>query len=569
MSELLNILTDDPESWSPMHQVVLFLLILLLITLLLTTLILVFVIRSIRSNRNTEKELIAARERAESAARLKEQFLTNMSHEIRTPLNAILGYSTFLQRTDLVGRQVEFVDGIRSAGQILLALLNDILDLSKLEADMLRFEPLPFYLEGLLHSVEQMFQLQAREKGVDLQLQPLPTLPPILIGDPTRLTQMLINLIGNAVKFTPEGRIDVWVTTLSQTDDQLRLLFKVQDTGIGIPAEKLDMIFERFEQASGATAREYGGTGLGLSIVKKLAELQGGRIYAESQVGQGTTFFLEMPFQIAAPGVLPRAQAKEVPLEQIRATLHKLHVLVVEDNPMNQHIASLMLKRMGPTFEIAANGAEALDLLQKQSFDLVLMDLQMPVLDGYQTAQRIRNELGLHLPIIAMTAHVLAGERERCLSFGMNDYLSKPIREQELFRLISHHVRPNQPLADPGGPTSGPALYLDQHYLQEISGGDPAALAELADIFLQQAPHELAQLDEHLTAGRYKLVARTAHSMKSTVAYMGMADTLGKLLELLEAAAQQQPPDPDHIQRLFSQVNDMTQDALHLVRETI
>ncbi|MCB9264237.1 MAG: response regulator [Lewinellaceae bacterium] len=526
------------------------------------------VFRGVKRDRKAEESLNHALEAAESAARTKEQFLANMSHEIRTPLNAILGYSSMLASTPLKPGQQEFAQGIETAGNALLAIVNDILDLSKLEAGMVRFEAIPFQLGPLLHSIGQMFRHQAARKGLWLKIHPLQDVPDVVVGDPTRLTQMLGNLISNGIKFTSRGGIDLWVKNIREEEQVAWLSFKVQDSGIGIPREKLETIFERFEQAATDTTRKYGGAGLGLSIVSKLAELQGGHIYVRSRENQGSTFYLELPYRTLAEGEGPvPSRITEMQNASSPPLPEGLKILVAEDNPMNQHIAGLMLGRMGVEFTIAGNGLEAINLLKEKSFGLVLMDLQMPVMDGYSASREIR-KLGFNIPIIAMTAHAMPGEREKCLSAGMNDYLSKPIREQDLLRAIQQQA-PRQPAPPPEALQEEPVLEIDYDYLMEVAGGSKAALAELAGIFLSQAPLELEKLHASFHKQDLSNLATTAHSMKSTAAYMGMEAPLGQLLSQLELAARGDAPDGENLPLLLEKISRITEKALRKIREEV
>ncbi|MCB0568519.1 MAG: response regulator [Phaeodactylibacter sp.] len=527
------------------------------------------ILRGIRRARQAEAQLIHAREDAEAAALAKEQFLANMSHEIRTPLNAILGFSAMLQRSSLEARQQEFAAGIHTASQTLLAIVNDILDLSKLEAGMVRIESIPFSLGSLLHSLDNMFQKQARDKGIAFRAHPLQGVPGILVGDPTRLTQMLANLLGNAIKFTAKGHVGLWVKNLREEEDgQVLLSFKIQDTGIGIPADKLPGIFERFEQGASDMARRYGGAGLGLSIVRKLAELQQGKVYARSREGQGSTFYLEIPYRVATSEEHPSQELEVEELESLRQNIAGLKVLLVEDNPMNQRIIELMLERWGIRPVVAENGEVALGELQKQTFGLVLMDIQMPVLDGYSTARQIRDTLKLDVPIIAMTAHAMPGEREKCLSYGMNDYLSKPAREKELYHAILRNTRQLPELSGAAATDTGKGpLSIDYDYLMEVSGDSIAGIRELAQIFLGQLPEELDQLQKASQASNFTELATAAHRMKGTVGYMGLGQSLGQQLKSLELAARNE--DQTSVAVLMLTVSQMATEALRLVREEV
>ncbi len=394
--------------------------------------------RDITMRENLEKELHIIQRKAEQASAIKEQFMANMSHEIRTPMNAIIGFTNRLNKTNLSEEQTEYVGAVKSSGDNLLTIINDILDFSKIEAGMVRLEAIEFNLHALLDSVCTMFHAQAKENGIKLGSHLDHKVPQLVLGDPTRLTQILINLIGNALKFTKEGSIDIHVSALKEESNKVFIQFRIRDSGIGIPEDQISEIFERFTQAKSETNRIFGGTGLGLSIVKKLVELQKGTVTVESVKGQGSTFTVTIPY-IPAP-----AKAAETvihpPAMVSPEKMSKMRILVVEDNLLNQKLAGYMLKEWGFQFDLATNGKLALEKLKTNTYNLILMDMQMPELNGYQTTQYLRKELGLTLPVIAMTAHALPGEKEKCLSFGMSDYLSKPINETDLHTMLNRHL---------------------------------------------------------------------------------------------------------------------------------
>ncbi|HXU27677.1 MAG TPA: ATP-binding protein, partial [Bacteroidia bacterium] len=394
--------------------------------------------RDVNKREKLEKELIITQKKAEDAAVIKEQFMANMSHEIRTPLNAILGFNHRLNKTQLNAEQQEYAKAVQSSGENLLAIVNDILDFSKIEAGMVRIEEIRFSLPGLLHSVTTMFFVQAKAKKVPINLIISNNVPSLIMGDPTRLTQILINLIGNALKFTSRGSINVLVDAQNIDEQNVSITYKVQDTGIGISPEKISEIFERFTQAKSDTSRIYGGTGLGLSIAKKLVELQAGTIGVESTKGKGSTFVFTIPYKIAE-GIESEVITKTEKVEKITVE-DKVTVLVVEDNLLNQKLAGLMLKDLGFNFDMCNNGKLATEKLKTNNYNLILMDIQMPEMNGYETTEFIRHELKLNVPIIAMTAHALPGEREKCISFGMTDYISKPIKELDLLNVITKYI---------------------------------------------------------------------------------------------------------------------------------
>ena len=469
----------------------------------------------LRKHMHLQQHLIEAKEAVEQSAQIKEQFLANMSHEIRTPLQAILGYTNLLGKEKLTTKQSQYVQDIQSAGENLLHIVTDILDVSKIESGMIRLENIPFSLSSLLHSVDNLFLTKAREKGIHLKLHPNPRIPDLLIGDPVRLTQILVNLIDNAIKFTAEGGIDIYTEVVKQTPAQLRLKVSVQDSGTGIAPEQLTNIFERFEQADANVTRLYGGSGLGLFIVKEFVELQKGCVYVESEVGQGSIFSFEIPYGIGGQQIAYRnADFSRIALND---NFGSASILLVEDNPLNQRVVGTFLAEQGLDYDLADNGKSAILRLEQKQYDLILMDVQMPELDGYSATEYIRENMGLRTPIIAMTAHALAGEREKALSHGMDDYLAKPIKTEDLFQLIARFVPLTRnkisrspagpPLAAPKTVADSAGLNIDYNFLLESSQGKKEYLRSILELFLQQAPREMEGIEQALRAGQAEIVA--------------------------------------------------------------
>lgn len=465
--------------------------------------------------------------RIKEGAFIKEQFLANMSHEIRTPMNAILGFTNLLRRSPLNSQQQQYVDYIYSSSQNLLTLINDILDLSKIEAGMMHIEAAPFSLNGLISSVQVMFQDKAAQKNLKFHIEIDSTIHDTLSGDPVRLTQILINLLSNAIKFTERGEVSFEVKSLEQSVDKVLLVFRVKDTGVGIAKDKIEAVFGRFQQAEAETTRRFGGTGLGLAIVKQLVDLQGGTIKLESEAGKGSEFTIILAFK----PVYDYEHDISLVREAVHTPIHGLRVLVAEDNQMNQHLIRHLMKQWQMDFKLVNNGNEAVEALRNESFSAVLMDIQMPELDGYDATQLIRRELKLDIPIIAMTAHAMIGEKERCLSFGMNDYISKPIKEGELYSILQNY----HPGAGVKAEPSNQVINLD--YLKELSQGDTEFENAIVRQFIVQVPEEIALLQEAVSIENRQQIKSIAHGMKSSVAYLGLTEQLTPLLHRMEVEA--------------------------------
>ncbi len=396
--------------------------------------------------RKTEEELRRARDLAEQSTLAKSEFLANMSHEIRTPMNAILGMTHLLFQTDLTVKQRDYLSKTEQSATLLLRIINDILDFSKIEAGKLEMEQIPFSLENVFQGISGLASGHAAGKGLELSMELPPDLPPALTGDPVRLQQILLNLTNNAIKFTSRGGIRLSVAEKEKSADSATLLFAVRDTGIGMTREQVDGLFQPFTQADASTTRKYGGTGLGLAICRRLVNLMHGEIWCESEPGAGTAFFFTATFGIAAEAPEQiRAHAREIPRpeeqKQEESALPRsgagIRLLLAEDNAINQMIALELLAVKGYAVDVAGTGIEALDLIRKNAYDLVLMDIQMPDMDGLAAAAEIRKNPRFDgIPILAMTAHAMSGDRELSLAAGMNDHVTKPIDPEALYAAI-------------------------------------------------------------------------------------------------------------------------------------
>jgi signal transduction histidine kinase len=406
---------------------------------LLVAIILLMVNKDITRHKETQRKLIEAIEEARKAKKMQEQFLANMSHEIRTPMNGIKGMTDLLLETPLSEKQQDMAGMIKRSINTLLVVINDILDFSKIKAGKLHIEKIDLSIKEVLNNTVSLFAHPLQTKGLPLQVNIDPNIPEHLSGDPHRLNQILNNLLSNAIKFTNEGHIQITVAIQEQTADNITLLFTVTDTGVGIPAESIAYIFDSFSQASHDISRRFGGTGLGLTICKQLLQLQGGDISVKSNVGKGASFQFWLPFGINL-NFIPIATA-DAGKQEYEYPLAGKKVLVAEDNEINQKLIEFVLRKAGGTVTIANNGEEAIQHLQQNNlYDLIIMDLQMPKMDGYATTYYIRNNLRLKTPIIAMTATAMKDEQWQCLHAGMNEYMTKPFEFGELYKRIAHLV---------------------------------------------------------------------------------------------------------------------------------
>ena len=526
--------------------------------------------RDIRERKRYEHELQRARDIAERANRAKSEFLAHMSHEIRTPMNAVLGLAQVLDRESLTPNQHDMVGRIQTAGRSLLAILNDILDFSKIEAGQLHIESRPFDLVGALVRVMELMEQTAQAKGLKLSIT-IPDEPVApLLGDGLRLEQVLVNLLGNAVKFTARGEVKLSLQVLASSTSAVRLRFTVRDQGIGIAPEALARLFTPFTQAEAGISRRFGGTGLGLAICKRLVELMGGTIGAESQVGEGSTFWFELPFPRAAEGAEVAAPALPAP-PPTGPRLTGLRVLVVDDSAMNRDVAERALMLEGAIVTLAADGRQAVELLTSRptAFDALLMDVRMPVMDGLTATRLIRHELGLtDLPIIAFTAGVMTAEQQAARAAGANDVLAKPVDLERMTAVLLRWAPASRPsggegtqegaavgadegagvrLADPAtsapSPQSPPAVSeseeapddlpaipgIDRVSAKRALGGDRAFFLRLLDRFLTEYADVVEQTRRDLAAGDRETAARRIHTL------CGLAGSFGAL-ELMATA---------------------------------
>ncbi|MEZ4955050.1 MAG: ATP-binding protein [Saprospiraceae bacterium] len=506
------------------------------------------------SRKQLEHDLADAKRIADQARLAERQFLANMSHEIRTPMNSVIGMTHLLYETNPTSSQKEYLDSLRFSADSLLGIIDNVLDLSKIEAGELGFEEKHFDLEQLLKSLRRTYQFKVKDKPISVVLEFDPDIQNLVIGDPTRLNQILSNLLSNASKFTERGTISLAARLLLPPDESYQIEFKVQDTGIGIAQGKTKEIFQNFKQADINVARKYGGTGLGLAIVKQLVELQGGQIRVESKLHKGSTFVFTLPLKNSGTKVAAKKEDFATSYPNTRSHLKDLDILVAEDNWMNQRLITKVLETWGCRFRIACNGSEAVQFSQAKKYDLILMDVNMPEMDGVEAAQIIRTNgqknPNQSTPIIALTAAALLEEKKRALEAGMNDFLTRPFSPNMLENSVARVLDLQSAFSAEGPIATPPKIKVDLQYLFDFSSGDRLFVRDMLEAFVAEVPRVKNNLSEAVSNKNWEEIYKIIHKLKSNFMMFGMTAQQENIIEMEELIKNGEAEKPELIKKV-------------------
>ncbi len=520
-----------------------------------------------------EEDLRKATQVAEYSLQIKAQFLANMSHEIRTPMNAIVGFTGLILKTPLSEEQTKYLNAIKTSGENLLVIINDILDFSKIQSGKIHFEQTNFSITKSISSVIELLLPKCLEKNIKLIYTIERDIPEYVIGDPTRLNQVLNNLVGNAIKFTKKGEVKILAELVKKDGQNVEIKFTVSDTGIGIPEEKIHSIFDYFTQASPETTRKYGGTGLGLAIVKQLVEQQGGTLKVESKLNSGTVFAFNLSFPV---GIGEEETTEQECISVCDMNSEELTILLVEDNELNSILAEKILTDWDWKVDVAEDAFIALDKIKQKKYDVVLMDIQLPGMDGYEATHRIRNDMPpdkRNIPIIAMTAHALSSEEEKCLKSGMNGYISKPFEPENLYGKIiaTLKIKNNYPVIPRNTNSNSEKAKLLRHsnltYLRGIANSNNDFVVQMLKIFIDQTPPALERLEKAINRKDWTSVRAIAHKIKPSVTFIGLKE-IEKDVPALENYAEAKS-NLNLVPSLYKKINKVCTEAVVELEEEI
>ncbi len=484
----------------------------------------------ISKRKEMERDLYLAKEAAENSMKAKEIFMANMSHEIRTPMNAIIGMGGLLRKTGLDITQLEYLEAIQISADNLLVIINDILDFSKIESGNLIIESVEFSLQKIIDKCYRIMKLKAEEKGILLYYSIEDTIHDTVLGDPTRLGQVILNLMSNAVKFTDFGSVLIFVKQVENIGSSIRIMFSVKDSGIGIAEDKLDSIFNSFTQEENSTTRKYGGTGLGLAISKKIVDQMGGQLEVMSQKGHGSEFFFTLEFEKGSGAIIPEINEEIIQIDNFK----RKKILLVEDNAINRFMATTLLQQWNCVVDHAEDGIIAIEKLKEKTYDLVFMDMLMPNMNGIDATKIIRNELKLTVPIIALTANAITGESEKCAAVGMNDYLSKPFDPKDLnFKMAkwldiiavkndNYEVKEEEFIRE----SSISNQLYDLTLLEKVASGNKDFIGKMIEIFLEETPRDMDELKKAVESKDYEHIKTVVHRIKPSLSHVAQESVI-------------------------------------------
>lgn len=531
-----------------------------IVSLIFMSFIALFVLYKMIETNRLNEVLSVAIQKEKQAQLVKDQFISNVTHELRTPLNSIIGYTNLLLKKEHAPETTQWIQSMKISGNLLMEVINDVLDYSKLESGHFQFSNEPFDVKQVIQNLDTVLKNRAEAKNILLHVTIDEQLPAFVAGDAKKLMQILVNLAGNSIKFTEKGSVSVTAKLLKQTGEKAWIQFMVQDTGIGIEKEKLPYVFERFYQIESKTSKKYYGTGLGLPIVKQLVEMQGGEIEVFSTPGAGTQFNLVMPFAIAKNV----EQTNEAELIRPVDKLVQKRILIVDDNEMNRDLMGYLLAEHKFVFQKAESGFAALQLLKQSEFDFILMDIQMPGLSGIDTTKKIRVELNMQTPIIGLSAFCQSLEQQNAINAGMNAYLTKPVDERKLLELLNHYSDWD---TQPANPQLTQLKLVNIEYLHRLTGGKKENIEDLLSKAFDFLPNEIEKLKESFAAEDPALLKATAHNMKSTLRILGVTEELSGKVVQIEKADISKNIEKEQTKHLIAELDSSVQVVLQELRD--